>query len=99
VNPLCLAAVLLIAVGLYGVLLKRNLFKVLLGIVLMAMGVAAVVVTFSAGAAPVDAVSQTVGVIAIVSGASVASLMAVTAVRLYEKYGTMDIREMRRLKG
>lgn len=98
-SPLCLVAVLLIVVGLYGVVMKRNLFKVLFGIVLMAMGVATVVVISCNGGSPSDPVSQCVGLIAVVGGGSVASLMAVTAVRLYEKYGTLDIREMRRLKG
>jgi len=97
-NPLYLAAGLLIAAGLYGVLLKRNLFKVVFGIVLMTMGVAAVIVPVHPDA-PADVVSQAVGLIAVVGGASVASLLVVTAVRLYEKYGTLDIEQMRRLKG
>ena len=98
-NALHLVSALLIAVGLYGVLIKRNLFKVLFGIVLMAIGVAAVVVVSGPGGSPADAVSQAIGLIAVVGGGSVASLMVVTAVRLHEKYGTLDIREMRRLKG
>jgi multicomponent Na+:H+ antiporter subunit C len=89
-----LVSAVLIAVGLYGVLLKRNLLKVLLGVALMALGVASFVVTTG-----VDAVSQTVTLVAVVGGAAVVSLMIVTAVRLHEKYGTLDIREMRRLKG
>jgi len=94
-----LVSAILVAAGLYGVLLKRNLFKVLIGIALMALGVASFVVTAGAAGNGVDAVSQTVALVAVVGGASVVSLMLVTAVRLHEKYGTLDIREMRRLKG
>jgi len=89
----------LVAVGLYGVLLKRNLLKVLIGIALMSLGVASFVVIAGSNAGDVDAVSQTVGLVAVIGGGSVVSLMIVTAVRLHEKYGTLDIREMRRLKG
>ena len=94
-----LVSAILVAAGLYGVLLKRNLFKVLIGIALMALGVASFVVMAGAAGNGVDAVSQTVALVAVVGGASVVSLMLVTAVRLHEKYGTLDIREMRRLKG
>ena len=94
-----LVSAVLIAAGLYGVLLKRNLFKVLIGIALMALGVASLVVVAGNSGSGVDAVSQTVALVAVVGGASVVSLMIVTAVRLHEKYGTLDIREMRRLKG
>ena len=94
-----LVSAVLIAAGLYGVLLKRNLFKVLIGIALMALGVASLVVVAGNSGSGVDAVSQAVALVAVVGGASVVSLMIVTAVRLHEKYGTLDIREMRRLKG
>jgi multicomponent Na+:H+ antiporter subunit C len=99
VNPFDAVAVLLIAAGLYGVLLKRNLLKVVIGVVLMALGVSALVVAAGAGEGGVGHVSQSVGLIAVVGGASVAALMAVTAVRLYERYKTLDIGEIRRLKG
>ena len=94
-----LVSAMLVAVGLYGVLLKRNLVKVLVGVALMALGVASFIVTAGAAGNGVDAVSQTVALVAVVGGVAVVSLMIVTAVRLYEKYGTLDIREMRRLKG
>ncbi|MBN1856529.1 MAG: NADH-quinone oxidoreductase subunit K [Dehalococcoidia bacterium] len=98
-SQLCILSVVLVAVGLYGVLLKRNLVKVVLGIELMVIGVAGLVVVVGSGGSSVAEVSQTIGLIAVVGGASVVCLMIVTAVRLYEKYGTLDIREMRRLKG
>ncbi|MFC2008655.1 NADH-quinone oxidoreductase subunit K [Chloroflexota bacterium] len=94
-----LVSAILIAAGLYGVLLKRNLFKVVIGVALMALGVASLVVVAGSSDSGVDTVSQTVALVAVVGGASVVSLMIVTAVRLREKYGTLDIREMRRLKG
>jgi len=91
--------VALIVVGLYGVLAKVNLIKVVIGLTIMSLGVAGLVVGVGSEGGAVAAVSQTVGLVAVVGGASVASLLIVTAVRLHEKYGSLDIREMRRLKG
>jgi len=98
-SQLCILSVVLVAVGLYGVLLKRNHLKIVLGIELMVVGVAGLVVAVGAEGTSVAEVSQSLGLIAVVGGTSVVCLMIVTAVRLYEKYGTLDIREMRRLKG
>ena len=92
-------SIALIVVGLYGVLAKANLLKIVIGLVIMCLGVAGMVVGAGSDGRSVAEVSQTVGLVAVVGGASVASLLIVTAVRLYEKYGSLDIREMRRLKG
>jgi multicomponent Na+:H+ antiporter subunit C len=94
-----LFSIALIAVGLYGVLAKVNLLKVVMGLVIMCLGIAGLVLGAGSTGAAVAPVLQTVGLVAIVGGASVASLLVVTAVRLYEKYGSLDIRQMRRLKG
>jgi multicomponent Na+:H+ antiporter subunit C len=99
VNSLAVLSVVLIVVGLYGVLMKVNLLKVVLGLAIMFLGVAALVVSAGGEAGPVADVSQAVGLVTVVGGASVCALLTVTAVRLHEKYGSLDIREMRRLKG
>jgi multicomponent Na+:H+ antiporter subunit C len=99
VTSLAFFSIALIVVGLYGVLAKVNLLKVVLGVVIMCLGVAVLVVGGGGDGETVSDISQTVGLVAVVGGASVASLLTVTAVRLYEKYGSLDIREMRRLKG
>lgn len=98
-STFALFSVALIVVGLYGVAAKVNLLKVIVGIAILCLGVAGLVVGASVDGASVSGVSQAIGLVAIVGGASVVSLLIVTAVRLYEKYGTLDIREMRRLKG
>ena len=98
-SSLAFFSIALIVVGLHGVLAKVNLLKVVLGVVIMCLGVVVLVVGGGGDGEAVSDVSQTVGLVAVVGGASVASLLTVTAVRLYEKYGSLDIREMRRLKG
>ena len=46
----------------------------------------------------VDPVPQAMVLTAIVIGLAVTALLVSTAVRLHEKYGTFDVRAMRRLK-
>lgn len=92
-------SLLLIAIGLYGVLFKVNLLKIAIGLIMMVLGVAGLVVGAGSTETSVAAVSEAVGLIAVVGGASVVVLLVVTAVRLHEKYGSLDIREMRRLRG
>ncbi|MCK9355940.1 MAG: NADH-quinone oxidoreductase subunit K [Dehalococcoidia bacterium] len=98
-STLAVASSLLILVGLYGVVLKRNLLKIVIGVELLALGVAGLVVDAGVIAAGVAHVSQGVALIAVVGGSAVVALMTVTAVRLYEKHKVIDVREMRRLKG
>ena len=47
----------------------------------------------------VDPLPQALVLTAIVIGLAVTALMAAITVRLYEKYGTLDITEMQQLKG
>lgn len=98
-STLAVASSLLILVGLYGVVLKRNLLKIVIGVELLALGVAGLVVDAGVVEAGVAHVSQGVALIAVVGGSAVVALMTVTAVRLFEKHKVIDVREMRRLKG
>lgn len=47
----------------------------------------------------VDPLPQAIVLTAIVIGLGVTALMISTAVRIYHKYGTFDVRKVRRLKG
>ena len=53
--------------------------------------------TFSAGA--VDPLPQALVLTSIVIGLGVLALMVALCVRLYERYGTFDVGEMKRLRG
>ncbi len=111
---LCL---MLFMIGLYGVLVKRNLIKIIISLIIMesAVNVFIVMVGYRRdGIAPimnkameaetfvrsaVDPVPQALVLTAIVIGLGVISMMVAIAMRLYERYGTYDIKEIRRLKG
>lgn len=107
---LCLV---LFGIGMYALLVKRNLLKIIIGIALMGYSVnllfilagyraggEAPLVHEGMGIAPfVDPLAQALVLVTIVVGLAVTILLAALAIRLHEKYGTFDITEIRRLKG
>jgi multisubunit Na+/H+ antiporter MnhC subunit len=100
-------------IGLYGVLVKKNLIKIIIGLSIMEYALFlffAVIGYREGGTAPiitkgfekavfVDPLPQALVLTAIVIGLAITALLVSLAVRIYEKYGTFDIRKIRRLKG
>ena len=107
---LCLV---LFSIGVYCVLRKRNIIKIIigLGIIEYAINLFFVLVGYrSHGRAPILAKDQTITnmvdplpqalvLTSIVIGLAVTALIVAIAIRIYEKYGTFDITKIRRLKG
>lgn len=107
---LCLV---LFSVGLYAILVKRNLIKIIIGIIITeyAVNLFFILVAYRLeGRAPilapdqiirnmVDPLPQALVLTAIVIGLAVTALIVSIAVRVYEKYGTFDITKIKRLKG
>lgn len=104
---------ILFAIGLYCLLVKKNLVKKIigLGITEYAINLFFILLGYKTGGeAPildkkvvitnfVDPLPQALILTSIVIGLGVTSLMVAIALRLYEKYKTFDINEIRRLKG
>ncbi len=111
---LCL---MLFVIGLYGVVVKRNLIKIIISLIIMESAVNMFIVMVGYrkdGIAPimdktmeagmfaqrsVDPVPQALVLTAIVIGLGVTAMTVAVAMRLYERYGTYDIKEIRKLKG
>jgi multisubunit Na+/H+ antiporter MnhC subunit len=107
---LCLV---LFCVGLYGVLRKRNLVKIIvgLGIIEYSMNLFFVLLGYRFdGRAPiaskeqgilnmVDPIPQALVLTSIVIGLGVTAMVISIAVRIYEKYGTFDITKIKKLRG
>ncbi|MHC4561386.1 MAG: sodium:proton antiporter [Planctomycetota bacterium] len=107
----------LLLVGVYGVIAKRNVIKIILGILIIdyAVNMLLVLVGYRRdGVAPilsegqdartwaasaVDPLPQAMVLTSIVIGLGLAAMMVALAIRLYQKYGTFDMNEIRRLKG
>lgn len=107
---LCL---ILFCIGLYCVVRKRNIIKIIigLGIIEYAVNLFFILIGYRAqGRAPILAKDQTVinmvdplpqalVLTTIVIGLAVTALLVAIAIRIHDKYGTFDITKIRRLKG
>ncbi len=104
---------ILFTVGLYGILRKRNLIKIIIGIMIAeyAVNLFFVLIGYRAnGRSPifsykdtildmVDPLPQALVLTAIVIGLAVTAMTVAIAIRIYEKYGTFDITKIRKLHG
>lgn len=108
------ACIVLLLIGLYAVVVKRNLIRIVIGFSLVeyAVNLLFALVGFKSGGIPpivtdiaqprdgfVDPVPQALVLTAIVIGLATTALMLAMAMRIYEKYRTFDITEIRRLRG
>lgn len=105
----------LFLIGVYGAITKRDLIKIILAIgimgysvnlflVLIAYRTGALVPILKEGlkisaAKMVDPLPQALVLTSIVIELGITALMAALSIRIYEKYDTLDITKIRRLKG
>jgi multicomponent Na+:H+ antiporter subunit C len=103
----------LIFIGLYIILIKRNLIKVIIGLSILDTGINLFLIAIGyirEGTAPifekggikigrmVDPVPQALVLTAIVIGVAVLALALSLAIRLYHHYGTLNLRKIREQK-
>jgi multicomponent Na+:H+ antiporter subunit C len=107
---MCLA---LFLIGIYCILRKRNIVKIIIGLIITEYAVNLFFVLLGyrmEGRAPmyapgqeitnmVDPIPQALILTSIVIGLAVTALVVGIAIRIYEKYGTFDITQIKRLKG
>ncbi len=112
----------LIAIGIYGAVTKKNVVKIVISIAIMEYGINLLLILIGYRvpeggkraiapimdknmglaefiATSVDPLPQALVLTSIVISLGVLALMVAICIRLYERYGTFDITEMRRLKG
>lgn len=107
-----LAALALFSVGLYCILVKRDLFKIIYGICLMGYSINLLLISLgyvwggtvpiisgSPTAVPVDPLLQAMVITAIVIEFAAVALMVSVAIRLFEQYRSTDVKKIRRLRG
>ncbi len=106
-------SIALIMIGLYTVLVKKNLLKILVGLSIMETGVNLLLISIgyiygrsapilSEGVGPnqaVDPIPQALVLTAIVIGVATTAMALSVAIILYKKYETLNIEEIRRLRG
>ena len=105
--------IILFLVGLFGVLVKRNLIKIIISVSIMdyALFLLLAMIGYRSEAMPpievkgieyvkfVDPLPQALVLTAIVIGLATTALLVGIAIRIYQKYGTFDIDKIRKLKG
>lgn len=104
---------ILFLTGLYCVVIKKNLLKIAIGIAIMEFAVNLFIVMIgyrwdahtpiAQANSPswnyVDPLSQAMALLSIVIGLATLITFVSISMRLYEKYGTFDITEIRKLRG
>ncbi len=105
---------ILFLVGLYGIVTRRNLIKIVISFTIMEFSVFLFFVLIGYvenGVAPiltenlpenpafVDPLPQAMVLTAIVIGLATSALLLAIAIRIYKKYGTFDIRKINNLRG
>lgn len=107
------ASIALILIGLYAILVKRNVLKMLVGLSIMETGVNVLLISvgyvsgksapiLSEGITPdkaVDPIPQALVLTAIVIGVATTAMALSVVINLYEKYKTLNVEEIRRLRG
>ena len=110
-----IASFFLIVLGFYCIVVKYNLVKTVIGLSIADYGVNLLVITIGfnpGGTAPiftmgeltkasyfVDPIPQALTLTSIVIGACVTAMSLALVIKLKESYGTLDTREIRRLRG
>ncbi len=106
---LCLV---LFCIGMWGVLRKRNIVKIIISLVILQYSMSLLFVLFGykfSGRAPiaaqdqniinmVDPIPQVLVLTSIVIGLAITALGISIAIRIYDKYNTFDITKIKRLK-
>jgi multicomponent Na+:H+ antiporter subunit C len=106
-----IAVAIIILIGLYALIFKRNLIKMVIGITLIESGVnlflialgfrkdsTAPIYTSSPGKVMSFPVPQALTLTSIVIGVAVIALMLSLVMHIYKHYGTLDVEKVRRLK-
>lgn len=104
---------ILFLTGLYGVITRRNLVKIAISLSIMEFSIFlffALIGYVEGGVAPivdpadpartyVDPLPQAMVLTAIVIGLATTAMLMAVIIRIYRKYGTFDIREIKNLRG
>lgn len=106
---------ILFSIGIYAILAKRNIIKIILGVVIAeyAVNLFLILVAYKVGGrsaifsetqvilpeSMVDPLPHALVLTSIVIGLATTAFLIALAIRLYGKYGTFDITRMRELRG
>jgi len=102
---------ILFCLGIYTIITKKNLIKIVIGFTIVESSLILLLILISykpGGTAPildrgyeiiVDPIPQALALTAIVIGGSVTAVMLALVIKIHNRYGTLNIDKVRRLKG
>jgi len=106
-----IAVTILFCLGIYTIITKKNLMKIVMGFTIVESSLILLLILTSYkpdGTAPildkgyelvVDPIPQALALTAIVIGGSVTAVMLALVIKIHNRYGTLDVDKVRRLKG
>lgn len=96
-----LTATVLIFIGIYCMVVKRNAIKTVIGIEIVTTAINLNFIALGVATSPtglVDPLVQSIVVISIVIGACLAAVALMFVIQAYRHYGVVDLRKLRRLR-
>ncbi|MEM3437742.1 MAG: NADH-quinone oxidoreductase subunit K [Nitrososphaerales archaeon] len=91
-------AIFLYIIGLYGIAVRRNMIRTVIGLEIVTAGVNLNFLAFTILNKNLLPLAQYFVVISIVIGAAVASLALMIIIQAYRHYGSIDLKKMSRLR-
>lgn len=103
--------IILICLGIYTIITKKNLIKIVIGFTIVEASLILLLILVSykpGGTAPildrqyeivVDPIPQALALTTIVIGGSVTAVMLALVIKIHNRYGTLNIDEVRKLRG
>jgi len=92
------AALALFFIGLYCIVTRRNMIKTVLGIEIMTSAVDLNFMSYASSGGASDPLGTSIVIVSISVGAAIAALALSMVIAVYRKTGSVDVRELRRLK-
>ncbi|WGI16713.1 cation:proton antiporter subunit C [Methanonatronarchaeum sp. AMET-Sl] len=113
INLPYIAVAILLLIGFYGLIFRENIIKTVISVVIIASaanlflvstgyradGITPIYTLIPEDMVMVFAVPQALVITAIVIGLAMTTLMLALVIRIYQEYGTLDTKEIRRLRG
>lgn len=94
-------AIVLLLIGVYCMVVKRNAIKTVIGIEIVTAAVNLNFIALGVSTSPtgtVDPLVQSIVVVSIVIGACLAAVALMFVIQAYRHYGVIDVRKLRKLR-
>jgi NAD(P)H-quinone oxidoreductase subunit 4L len=92
-------AITLIGIGIYGIITKRNLIRILISAEIVGNGVNILLIAFSTYFSPFAITGQTLALLIIALSAGHTAIGLALIMLFNRRYGTVDLEKARELKG